>query len=263
MGVPLVDGRDFTEQDDMQAPRAVVINEAMARRFWQGQNPLGRKLRTRDNREARVIGVVRTGKYRFLNEPPTPFMYLCYQQGVWDMNLGVVIRAEREPQQLAGLLRREIQALNPGVEVWALLPAHDYVEAAFLPQRIAATLLLILGVVAVLLAAMGIYGIMAYVVSHRTHEIGVRMALGAGVADILKLIIAQSLRMVLAGVALGLAGASALTRLLSSFLYGVSPFDLATFTGVSTILAAVALFASYLPARRATRVDPGVALRYE
>jgi predicted permease len=263
MGIPLLDGREFTEQDDDQAAGVVMINETMARRFWPGSNPLGRKLRIFGNWPVTVVGIVKNGKYRSLNEPPKPFLYVCYQQGVRDLNLGVVLRTMGNPLALAPAIRREVQALDPGVEVWAQLTVNDYIQAAFLAHRIAATLLVILGAVAGVLAAMGIYGVMAYNVSQRTHEIGVRMALGARMRDVIELILRQGMSLAGLGIAIGLAGSLALTPLLSSFLYGVSPFDPATLLGVSLLLGAVALAASYLPARRAARVDPMVALRIE
>ncbi|MEK7677772.1 MAG: ABC transporter permease [Verrucomicrobiota bacterium] len=264
MRIPILDGRDFTEQDDEKVSGVAVINETMGKRYWPGQNPIGRRLTYwGGSRQAMVVGVVKAGKYRSLSEPPKSFFYLPYQQGVWDLNLGVVLRTTVDPANLVSALRREVRALDPGVEIWGTLPLTDYIQAAFLQQRIAATLLVLLGAVALVLAAMGIYGVMAYVVSQRTHEIGVRMALGAQTSDVLKLVLGQGMLLALIGVGLGLTGALAVTRLLSNFLYGVSPFDLWTFGGVSLMLAAVTLVACYFPARKATKVDPMVALRYE
>jgi predicted permease len=264
MRITLLEGRDFTEQDDAKAPGAAIINETMAKRFWPGQNPVGRKFSVWGGRkQLTVVGIVKAGKYRSLNERPQGFFYLSYQQGVWDMNLGVGIRVEGSPLAYAAALRREIHALDPGVEVWALLTMVDYIQAAFLAQRITATLLIGLGLVALVLTAMGIYGVMAYVVSQRTHEIGVRMALGAQTGDVLRLVVGQGMLLTLIGMALGLAGAFAVTHLLSNFLYGVSRFDPTTFTGVATVLVAVTFVACFVPARNATKIDPMLALRYE
>ncbi len=260
--IPLLDGRDFTEQDDEKTPKVAIVNETMAKRFWPGQNPLGRKFRIWRG-VVEVVGVAKAGKYRSLNEQPKPFFYLPYTQGVWDLNLGVGLRTEANPLAFVGALKDEIHKIDAGVEVWAMLPMTDYIQAAFLAQRITATLLVVLGLVALVLAAMGIYGVMAYVVSQRTHEIGIRMALGAQRSDVLRLVVGQGAWLAGAGIATGVVLAFAGTRLLASFLYGVSATDPVVFGSIALALAVVALLASYFPARRATKVDPMVALRYE
>jgi predicted permease len=262
--IELVSGRDFTDQDDRARPDVVIINETLARRFWAGQDPVGRKLVFwGGRREATVVGVVRDGKYRFLNEPPKPFMYLPYQQGAWDLNLGVALRTQGDPRAFAETLRQEVHRLDPGVEVWALLPMSDFVQAAFLGQRIVSTLLTALGVVALLLAAMGIYGVMTYVVGQRIQEFGVRMALGATAAIVIRLVLRQALRLTGAGLLLGLLAAAGLSRSLSSFLYGVSPFDPRTLLAVAGFLMIVSLGACLGPAIRAASADPLSALRNE
>jgi predicted permease len=260
--IPILEGRDFRMSDDAAAPQVAVINATMAKRFWPGQNPLGRKFRIWRG-EVTVVGVAKAGKYRTLSEEPRPFFYLPYQQGAWDLNLGVVLRTAGPPAAMISTLRQAIHELDPRVEVWANLPMTDYMQAAFLAQRIAAGLLACLGGVAVVLAALGIYGVMAYIVSQRTHEIGIRMALGASMRDVLELIVGQGLRLGLGGVAIGLLAALALTRLMSSFLYGISPFDPLTFVATAAVLLAVSLLASFIPACRAARVDPQIALRDE
>jgi predicted permease len=262
MRIPILEGRDFTDQDDLKAQAVSIINDNFSKRFWPGQNPIGRHIKTA-SRIVTVVGLVRSGKYRSLNEPPRPFIYLPYQQGVWDLNLGVVLRTKGNPATMAGALRQTIHELDSGVEVWASLPMIDYIKAAYLAQKVTATLLIILGVTALLLASIGIYGVMSYVVSQRTREFGVRMALGAQSNNVLGLVLRQGMLLTLLGVAIGLVGAFALTRILSSFLYGVSPFDPLTFASVAVVLGLVTLIACYLPVRRATRVDPIVALRYE
>ena len=262
MQIALVEGRDFRDSDDGQSPNVAVINETMAKRFWPGQNALGRKFTTWRG-ETTVIGVAKAGKYRSLGEAPKSFMYLAYRQGVWDLNLGVVLRTATNPKSMINAVRETIHSIDPRVEVWASLAMTDYIQASFLAQRIAATLLTGLGVVALILAAMGIYGVMAYVVSQRTQEIGVRMALGAQMTDVLRLIVRQGMTLGIMGVAVGLVGALAVTRLLSNFLYGVSPFDPLTFIGTAMLLSLVTLVATLIPAHRAARVDPQVALRYE
>jgi predicted permease len=264
LGIPLLAGRDFTEQDDATHPRVAIINETMAKRFWPGQDPVGRKFTVwGGQRELTIIGVAKNGKYRLLNEPPKPFLYFAYQQGVWDLNLGVALRTEGNPLTFASALRNEIHALDPGIEVWNTIPMSDFIQAAFLGQKIVSTLLAALGVVALVLAAMGIYGVMAYVVSQRTHEMGIRLALGASAQRVIQLVLAQGMKLTALGLVLGLIGAVALSHSLTNFLYGVSPFDLLTFTGVVVTLAAVSLAACLVPAWRAARVDPMIALRSE
>ena len=263
MRIPILKGRDVTDQDDREHQVVAIINEHMARRYWPDQDVLGRKFRFRGNREATIVGVVKGGKYRSLSEQPKSFMYLAYHQGVWDLNLGVVVRTAADPRNLITTLRSQIQAQDPAVVPWATLPYTDYIQAAFLVQRIATTMLLGLGGVALLLAAMGVYAVMAYAVSQRTQEIGVRMALGAQLRDIYRLILSHGMGMTLGGIGIGVTGALVLTRTLSSFLYGVKPYDPLTFFSVSLAVGLVALLACYLPARRAARVDPIVALRYE
>jgi predicted permease len=262
MRIPLLAGRDFTDQDDERAPGVAIINETMAKRFWPGQDPLGRKFKD-DWRYMTVIGVAKAGKYRFVNEPPKCFYYVPYRQGVWDLNLGLCLRTTGDPAALAGVVQQEIHRLDPRVEVWANLPMTDYVQAAFLAPAIASRLLAWLGAVALGLAAMGVYGVMAYVVGQRTQEFGVRMALGAAAGDLLRLVIREGLVMTGIGVAAGLALALAATRPLASFLYGVSPFDPAVFLGVPLLLTGVSVLACWLPARRATKVNPIEALRAE
>lgn len=263
MRIRLIEGRDFTDADDLNQPVAVIINEHMAHRFWPGQHALGRKLRVRGNREATVVGIVQSGKYRSLNEPPKPFLYVSYQQGAWDLNLGVVMRGEGDPEALAAPLRQEIHRLDSAVELWAVIPYADFIQAAYLASRIASSFLAVLGFVALALSALGVYGIMAFSVQQRAHEIGVRMALGAGTKDIYRMVVGQGVRLTAIGGALGLIGALLASRWLSSFLYGISPFDPLIYAGVALGLGSVAMLACFLPAFRATRVDPVVALRCE
>jgi predicted permease len=262
MRIGMVEGRDFTEQDENPEAWVVVVNEAIARRYWPGESALGRRVGLM-GRVATVVGVVKTGKYRSLSEPPRSFVYLPYRQGAWDLNLGVVLRTDGDPRGMVSALREQIHALDSQVEVWAVAALEEFIEAAFVAHRIAATLLTLLGAVALVLSAMGIYGVMAYVVSQRTHEIGVRMALGAQTGDVLRMVFREGIRLGSIGAGLGLIGTLAVGRLLSNFLYGVSPFDPVTILLVAGLLGAVVLAACLLPAQRATRVDPLVALRYE
>jgi predicted permease len=262
MRIPLVAGRDFTDRDDERAPGAAIINQTMAKRFWPGQDPIGRKFKEAW-RTMTVVGVAKDGKYRSLSESPRCFFYVPYRQGVWDLNLGVCVRTTRDPAALAGTLQQEIHKLDPRVEVWASMTMTDYIKAAFLAPVLASRLLTCLGFVTLALAAMGVYGVMAYAVGQRTQEFGIRLALGANTRDVLGLIFREGLTLAVAGIAIGLVLAVAATRLMAGFLIDISPFDLATFVSVPVLLGTVTLLACWLPARRATQVDPMVALRAE
>ncbi len=262
MKIPIVAGRDFTDQDDEKAPAAAIVNETMARRFWPGLDPIGRTFKENGNSTS-VVGVARDGKYRSLNEPPRCFYYRPYQQAVWDLNLGLCLRTAGDPAMLASSLQQEIHKLDPRVEIWAVLPMTEFIKAVYLAPVLASRLLSWLGIVALALAAMGVYGVMAYVVGQRTQEFGIRMALGAGTGDVLGLIFREGLILAAAGIAIGLVLAVAATHLLAGFLIGISPFDPTIFIGVPALLGAVALLACWLPARKATRVNPIEALRSE
>jgi len=260
--VPLLAGRDFTERDDQGAPGVAVINEAMAKRFWPGQDAIGRKFFD-NGRPTTVIGVTKTGKYNTLNEPPTGFFYRPFMQGVPELNLAVGVRTSGDPAAFAETLRREIRRLDPRVEVWLTAPMTDYIRPAFLAHRLASRLLKGLGLVALVLAALGVYGVMSYVVNQRTREFGVRLALGATSRDLLGMILREGMIMAAVGTVAGLGLAFLAARGLTAVLYGVDPFDPMVFAGVPLLLAAVMLLACWLPARRATRVNPVEALRSE
>jgi predicted permease len=261
MKTPLRAGRDFTDADDASAPPVAIVNEAFAQRFWPGQDPLGHRFRSGGTWRT-IVGVTKTGKYNRLSEGPWCFFYLPYQQGVPDLDLSLCVRTTGDPAAFANTLTRAVHELDPGVALLRVSPYRDSILATFI-QRLAAGLLTLLGAVALILAAMGVYAVMAYAVSQRTQEFGLRMALGATAGDVLGQVIRQGLKLVGFGVAAGLALALAVTHLLASFLYGVSPFDPATFAGVPLVLATVAAVACYVPARRATRVNPIEALRTE
>jgi putative ABC transport system permease protein len=260
--VPLAAGRDFTDADDMRSERVAIVNEAFVARFWPGRDPLGRRFRTRGEWRT-IVGVTRTGKYNRLDEPPWPFYYLPDQQGVSDLDLSLAVRTTGDPNGAARSVVGAVHGLDAGVEPLRTLPLRSYVEGVFFPQRMASGLLLLLGAVSLALAALGVYGVMSYAVAQRTQEFGVRLALGATPRDVLGLVLRQTLRLTAAGVATGLVLSVAMTRLVAGFLHGVSPFDPSTYFAVPLFLAVVGLLASSLPARRATRVDPVVALRYE
>jgi predicted permease len=261
LGIPLSKGRTFTGVDDEHAPHVAVVNEALAKAMWPGENPLGRELPLLGEKIT-VVGVVANSRHEGLSSEVDSEVYVPYLQDVApDMQLAV--RTAGDPTSLASTVRAQIAAVDPEQPIYNLTTLDDTLAESVSPRRFNMLLVGIFAGLALALATVGIYGVMAFSVTQRTHEIGIRMALGAERREVLGLILRQGLRLTLAGVAMGVAGALGLTRFLSSFLYGVKPTDPATFIAVSLILTAVALVASYLPARRATKVDPVVALRYE
>jgi len=268
MEIPLIAGRVFTERDREDAPRIVVINEAFAGRFWPGQSALGKRFRYRsaDGPLVEVAGVVKDGKYFSLGEDQKSFFYLSTLQSYDETQTGLttlVARTTNNPIAALATIRGEVLKLDPTMPFVEVKTLTEHMSISLFPLRIGATVVGGFGLLALLLAAIGIYGVMAFAVSQRTREIGIRMALGAQGADVLLLILKQGLTLMLIGLGLGLAGALLLTRLMSSVLYGVSATDVATFVSVTALLGLVVLLACYLPAHRATQVDPLVALRNE
>ena len=255
MGIPLLQGRAFTETDK----HAAVINQAMAQHFWPGQNPVGTSIHVFDL-QCEIVGIASTGKYRTLGESPTPFLYLPVS---YANRRTLVVRTQTDPKALLGAVRREIQTLDPNLVPADLETMQDYMALPLFPAHTTGLLLGAAGLLALVLAVTGLYGVISFAVSQRVHEIGVRMALGADKGNIVSMVVRQGLFMTLTGAAIGLAGAFGVTRVLSSLLYGIRPTDLITFAGVSILLVGVAFLASYLPARRAAKVEPMEALRYE
>ena len=263
LGISVVRGRDFAETDDEKAPQVVIINEIMAKRFWPEQDALGKRFKFFGDADYRqVVGIARDVKVTSLTERPRPLVYMPMQQD-YAPQVTLHVRAAGDATKLVAALRSEIQALDPNLSVLDVETMSERVNQSLQGERTQATLLGSAGVIALLLASLGLYGVMSYMVAQRTREIGIRMALGASRGNVLGLVLKQGATLVSVGVVIGLGAAFGLTRLLASSLFGITAVDPLTFAGTSLVLVLVSLVASYLPARRATKVDPIIALRYE
>ena len=267
MGIPLIKGRAFTEADDATAPNALIVNQTLANRFFPDQDPVGQRITFGFDTERRpwlIVGVVGDEKVTTLDARTTPVIYFHYLQD-GESYMGVLVRTTSDPASMIGVVRGEISGIDPDIPMFSVMTMDQMVsnsQSTFM-RRYPTLLIGVLAAVALLLAAVGIYGVISYSVTQRTHEIGIRMALGAQRRDVIKLVVGQGLGLMLAGLSVGMVAAFALTRYLSSILFGVSATDAVSFAGVSVLLAIVALIACYIPARRAARVDPMIALRYE
>ncbi len=261
MRIPFVHGRDFDERDQEGAPGVVIINETMAGRYWPGGDALGRRLKlTKDWLE--IVGIAKDVKNRSLSEAPQPFLYLPLLQD-YRSNMILVARTTIDPEKMFQPVRAEVAALDPKIPIFGVKTFEEHIGISFFLQRMAATLLSIFGLLALSLAAIGLYGVMAYSVSQRTRELGIRVSVGAERRDIFKLILGQGLAISVVGLLAGLVAALGVTRLTARLLYGVSATDPVTFIVIALLLLCVTLLACYLPARRATKVDPMIALRFE
>jgi putative ABC transport system permease protein len=265
MGIPLDKGRTFTEQDKAGAPEVAIVNETFARKHWPNQDPIGKRIRFYGPPERagwrQIVGVIQDVKHE-LNLEVTPEFYLPYAQDPWS-GMVVVARTTVEPTSLAAAIRSDVWAIDKDQPVFDVKTMQEVRAISVTLYTFSSVMIAIFAGVAMLLAAIGIYGVMAFVVTQRTQEIGIRMALGARQIDVLRLVVTSVMKLALLGLAIGLVGAWGVTRFIESLLVGVQPTDLLTFTVVSAVLMAVALLACYLPARRATKIDPLEALRYE
>ena len=261
MGIPVTSGRGIIAADDSAAQGAVVVNERFARRFFAGTSPIGRTVRS-NGRDFTVVGVVPDGKYRTLGEDPRAYVYFPQAQ-MWEASMVVHIRTIDDPSALAPVVRSEVASLDPNLSVSDVRTMNNHLGIALLPARLAGIVLGIFGGLGLLLAAVGMYGVMAYSVAQRRREIGIRVAIGAARSQILALVMRQGLRLVAIGTVIGLAGALAGARVVSGLLYGATGVDAMTLVLVPVVLIGVAALAIWVPARRAATIDPMVALRGE
>ncbi|MGH9939236.1 MAG: FtsX-like permease family protein, partial [Blastocatellia bacterium] len=263
VGVKLQRGRQFTEFDRDDSPPVVVINETMARRFWPGEEALGKRIIIRNDRRAsEIIGVVSDVKHFGLERETQPEMYRPFDQLVIDV-MPMVVRAQGDPARFANAIRRQAQAVDPTVAVDRIAPMRELLSDSLAQRRFTMLLLGAFALVALLLASVGVYGVMAYSVTQRTREIGMRLALGAQRGDVLRLVMKQGLKLASVGVAIGMLVSFVSARLMKDLLFGVSATDPLTFVAIALLLTAAALLACWIPARRAAKVDPMVALRCE
>jgi putative ABC transport system permease protein len=275
MNIPMLRGRDVTDGDDLNSPPVVIVNEALARQCWAGENPIGKRFASRTRcpnlQWLTVVGVVKNAKQKDWAARPEMEMYLPFLQNrdyrasveSHFTYLTLLVRTSGDPTSLASAIASQVWSLDRDITVSQVQSMEQVVADATAQPRFNMLLLGAFAGVALTLAAVGIYGVMSYSVSRRTHEIGARMALGAKRTDVLKLVTGQGMMLALVGAATGLAGSFGLTRMMSNLLYGVHPYDPVTIISVFLLLGVVALIANYIPARRATKVDPMMALRYE
>src|SRR6266702_1905371 len=259
MGIPLVSGREFTRADDEKAALVAVVNETMAAKYWRGRNPIGERVQVK-GRWMQVVGVAKDSKYQSVREAPKPFFYVPRRQN-FSVGGGLYIRTALRPESIGTSLAREVRALDGNLALYEVITLQEQVDRSTSPQQVAVTLVGILSGLALLLAAIGLYGVMSYAVSQSTRELGLRMALGAGTSNLLRLVMSRGLTLTAGGVLLGAAVALALTRLLGNLLYKVSPRDPLAFGSAFMVMTIAALAACFLPAWRATRTDPARVLR--
>ena len=266
MMIPLLKGRAFSDRDVRGTQNVVIVNDTLARRYFGNEDALGKRITLEDNPKEEdwvtIVGVVGDTKPRELRSEPVAELYMPYDQQP-ERGMSLMIRYRDSGSGVAAAVRNEVLALDKDQPVYNIRTLDSVLSESVAAPRFRTLLLGIFAGVALILAGVGIYGVISYAVTQRTQEIGIRMALGARATDVLKLVVKGGMMLVLVGVAIGLAGALALTRLLTTLLFGVTPTDAATFATVSVGLTVIALFACFIPARRATKVDPLVALRYE
>jgi putative ABC transport system permease protein len=264
-GVPVIEGREFTDTDTANAPKVAIVNEALAKKFWPGQDVIGKVFRTsKDGQPVQVVGLTKTGKYMFLYEPPQPFIYFPLEQR-YNSVATLVVHTQDDPRGMTGAVREQIRNLDPGLPVYSVTTMEQHVKYGkpLLPARLGAMLVGAFGLLGLALASVGVYGVVSYSVSQRTQEIGIRMSMGAQTGNVLAMVLRQGMTMAGIGTVIGILLAFLLFKGMHTLLYGVKSTDLLTLGSVSALLLGVAFIASYVPALRATHVDPIVALRQE
>jgi putative ABC transport system permease protein len=265
LGIPLLSGRTFGSGDRQDAPPVAIVSTAMARKYWPGENPIGKHLRFDDNTKDpwfTVVGVVGDVRQLGLSHEPPPLLYLPYEQFVLPFT-NVVVRSTLPASAVTSLLRSQVTSIDPDLPLVDVMTLQSVMDRSVEDPRFRTILIGLFGLLALVLAAVGVYGLISYSVTQRTREIGIRVALGAQPRQVLVPVIREAIVLAVSGIAIGLVGALALTRLLASFLFGIGATDPTTFISVSALLVIVALLASYVPSRRALRVDPLIALRAE
>jgi predicted permease len=259
MGIPLVSGREFSRADDERGALVAIVNETMAAQFWRGRNPIGERVQVK-HRWMQVVGVAKDSKYRSVRETAKPFFYVPLRQH-FSVSAALFIRTPLSPETVAVTLAREVHALDASLAPYELIALQEQLDRSTSPQLVAVTLVSVLGALALLLAVIGLYGVMSYAVSQSTRELGLRMALGADASNLVQLVLSRGLALTAGGALLGAAVALTLTRLLGNLLYHVSPRDPLVFGAAFGVMTIAALVACFLPAWRATRTDPAEALR--
>jgi predicted permease len=258
LGIPIVSGRQFMRTDDENVPPLAIINETMAAKYWPGKNPVGQRLKAKD-RWLQIVGIAKNSNYHSKTETPVPFFYVPLRQNFRVQN-SLLIRTRETPGAMMKALAREVHALDPNLAPLIADRLQDQVDEISYTQRLAVTLVAFFGGMALFLAAIGLYAVMSYAVSQGTRELGLRMALGAGTKDLMRLVMSRGLLLTASGVAIGAVAAIMLTRLLGNMLYNVSPQDPLAFGGALAVITIASLAACFLPAWRATRIDPARAL---
>jgi predicted permease len=261
MNIPVIAGRGFSDRDDPKAPPVAMLNQTLARTLWPEENAIGKRI-TANGRSTEIVGIVRDIKGRSLFDPAAPMLYVPLFQ-TYQRNVVLHVRTAVSPASIVPALRREVYAIDKDLPVYAIATMGEHVRATLTPQRLLAYLIGGFGALALLLAAIGLYGLVAYGVTERTSEIGVRMAVGAGRADVIRLFVAGGMKLAAAGVILGSLAALGVAPLMKSLLFGISPLDPLNLMAVPLLLLAAALIACSVPAWRAARADPKAALRYE